>query len=100
LSPDARVHYPHIKHPTHQPHPPAHSQQATKEAQNKQTPPPGKTPRGVCGPDSSGPNSVPKPTTHPPHPQVPHPPPPPPKGEQQLRIVLRRHDAHGAGVRR
>ena len=46
LSPDARVHYPHIKHPTHQPHPPAHSQQATKEAQNKQTPPPGETPQG------------------------------------------------------
>jgi hypothetical protein len=36
--PDARVHYPHVKHPTHQP-PPAHTQQTTRERRHRTTNP-------------------------------------------------------------
>jgi len=62
---------------------PTHQHTANRQRRRHRTNKPHpqeKPPRSVCGPDSSGPNSVPKPTTHPPHPQVPHPPPPPPKG--------------------
>jgi hypothetical protein len=36
---DARVHYPHVKHPTHQP-PPAHTQQTTRDQRHRKNKPP------------------------------------------------------------
>jgi len=64
--PDARVHYPHVKHPTHQPPPTPTSADRERRHRTIQPTPTGHTTRAGRGdgPDSSGPNSVPKPNPH------------------------------------
>ncbi len=59
--PDARVHYPHVKHPTHQPPPTPTGADRERRHRTIQPTPTGHTTRAGRGdgPDSSGPNSVP-----------------------------------------
>jgi hypothetical protein len=86
---DARVHYPLLKHPTHQPPPTTpHQGVAAKKGGHRTTSPhpgPPKLRGNPSGPDSSGPNSVPN--THPAGHHPGSPPPQPMAGRAVLRTV-------------
>jgi hypothetical protein len=75
-SSDARVHYPLLKHHTHQPHPPAQAGRRRRRQNNQPHPrPPPHTwgpPGGVTGLIPQGPTVCQNQLPHP-HPQVPHP---------------------------